>query len=273
MSAPAFYLGEVVHRSEDENGLVEVVDEARGKLRSLHFGSSARQSTMFVERPDELALEYTRHMLTALPLLEGDPRRALMLGLGGGSLVKFLLRQCPQCHVDVVELRAMIVEVAQRFFGVPEAHERLAIHVADGRRYVLDYATAGPAATPYDLILVDLHGSHGMAPVVTEPDFLPACRQVMAADGVLSANLWFGVDEAQERRLRKHLAAIYEQVLYLPVAGKRNCIAHGLSRSGLPARADMEHRAQDWLERADLPLPGLLDDLARHNRWPRPDSQ
>lgn len=260
MSATVPYLGQVVYHCRDEHGVIDVVAEGDGKLRSLQFGTTARQSTMFVDRPDDLALEYTRCLMTALLFLEADPRRVLLLGLGGGSLAKFLLRRCEGCRVDVVELRPRIVEVAERFFGVPMGHERLRVHVADGRQFLL--ASEGD---PYDLILVDLHSSQGMSPVVLEPDFLPACRRLTAAEGVLSANMWYGVDEASERTLRLAVEASYDTTLYLPVAGKRNCVAHGLLRRALPPGATLESRARSWQERAGLPLPELLAQVIRHN--------
>ncbi|HJP33433.1 MAG TPA: spermidine synthase [Candidatus Latescibacteria bacterium] len=253
------YLGQVTHHAEDQYGPLDVVEEKGGQLRSLHFGTSARQSTMFVDRPDELALEYTRCMLTALLFMESPPARALMLGLGGGSMVKFLLRRCAACHVDVAELRPAVVEVAQRFFAVPKMHDHLRVHIGDGNVYVQD------ASVPWDLVLLDLHTSDGMSPVMFDPEFLPACRRLTAAGGVLAANLWYGIDKVVERRVRQLLESCFEQILYLPVAGKRNCIALGIPRRQLPTWSQIESRAADWQERAGLPLPELLPDLARRN--------
>ena len=259
-SSRVAYLGQVVHREVDEYGPIDVVDENDGRLRSLQFGSSARQSTMFVNRPDELALEYTRCMMTALLFLNADPERVLMLGLGGGSLVKFLLRWCSGCAMDVAELRASVVEVAQSYFALPDTHQRLHVHVGDGSSFIQQ-----TPPTPWDLVLLDLHTSEGMSPVVLAHDFLPACRCHTPAAGVLAANLWYGIDRIAERRVRQLLESCFAHVLYLPVAGKHNCIALGLPRQQLPEWRELEARAEDWKTRADLPLPELLQDLARRN--------
>ncbi|MEW6690321.1 MAG: spermidine synthase, partial [Pseudomonadota bacterium] len=64
-----------------------VVSEERG-VRHLHIGGEAIQSAMRLADPWALELEYTRCMLTFL-LFHPAPRRALMIGLGGGSLAKF----------------------------------------------------------------------------------------------------------------------------------------------------------------------------------------
>lgn len=254
------YLGRVLFHDQDEHGPIDVVEEEDGGLLSLQFGSTARQSTMFVDRPDELTLEYTRCLMSALVLREAPPRRALVLGLGGGSLVKFLLRHLPGCRVEVVELRPRIVEVAQRFFALPRTHDRLHIHVTDGRRFLLDHA-----GEPFDLVLLDLHTGQGMAPVVHEDDFLPACRRATAADGVFSANLWFGSDTALKGRVHRLLQASFERILHLPVPGRSNCVAHGLPDGRVPATESLEHRARAWQEAAGLPLPELTRQLIRHN--------
>ena len=254
------YLGRVLFHDRDEHGPIDVVEEEDGGLLSLQFGSTARQSTMCVDRPDELTLEYTRCLMSALVLRETPPTRALMLGLGGASMVKFLLRHLPGCRVEVVELRRRVVEVAQRFFALPRSHDRLRIHIADGRRFLLEHT-----GEPFDLVLVDLHTGEGMAPVVQEEDFLPACRRATAVGGVFSANLWYGFDRALEGRVQGLLEASFERVLALPVPGRSNHIAHGLPDGRLPPAGTLEHLARAWQEQAGLPMPALTRLLIRHN--------
>ena len=254
------YLGRVLFHDQDEHGPIDVVEEEDGRVLSLQFGSTARQSSMFVDRPDELTLEYTRCLMSALVLREAPPRRALILGLGGGSLVKFLLRHLPGCGVEVVELRPRIVEVAQRFFALPRSHDRLRVHLTDGRRFLLEHT-----GEPFDLVLLDLHTGQGMAPAVLEKDFLPACRRATADGGVFSANLWYGFDMALERRVQGLLEASFDRILDLPVPGRSNHIAHGLPGGRVPAAATLEHRAQVWQEATGLPMPQLARLMIRHN--------
>ncbi|NBP73880.1 MAG: hypothetical protein EBU57_12175, partial [Alphaproteobacteria bacterium] len=55
------YRGDVIYSGQDEYGDVAVVQEATS--RTLHFGSTARQSTMLMADPTRLALTYTRCMV------------------------------------------------------------------------------------------------------------------------------------------------------------------------------------------------------------------
>ena len=96
------YGGTLVHCQRDEQGLLEVV-EAYG-VRSLHFGSAARQSTMSLAEPERLEMPYLRAMLIGLAFVPA-PCRCLILGLGGGSLARFLAHHLPSARIEVVELR------------------------------------------------------------------------------------------------------------------------------------------------------------------------
>ena len=63
-----------------------------GKHRALCFTiDGSVQSEMRIDDPDALVNEYTRKMMGFL-LFCPEPRRVLMIGLGGGSLVKFCSR-------------------------------------------------------------------------------------------------------------------------------------------------------------------------------------
>ena len=63
------------------------VSDARG-VRSLHVGGEAIQSAMRLGDPFALYLDYTRCMMAFL-LVHPQPREALMIGLGGGSLLEY----------------------------------------------------------------------------------------------------------------------------------------------------------------------------------------
>ena len=54
------YDGVLIHQDYDDDGAIEVID-ADG-VRSLHFGSIPRQSSMLLSDPNQLYLEYARTM-------------------------------------------------------------------------------------------------------------------------------------------------------------------------------------------------------------------
>ncbi|MDQ7072555.1 MAG: hypothetical protein Q9N32_02015 [Gammaproteobacteria bacterium] len=96
-----YYGGEVVHQAQSDDGMIEVVDS--GDMRSMHFGTLPRQSSMSLRTPHTLELTYTQAMMACL-IINPDPKRILVVGLGGGSIVKFLLYHFPDCQIDVIEI-------------------------------------------------------------------------------------------------------------------------------------------------------------------------
>ena len=135
--------------TSDSHGPIEVV-EHQNKMRSLHFGNRTQQATMFLHHPHMLVHKYTQAMLT--PLCWAAPRRVLMLGLGGGSLAKYLLHFFDDVRIDAVELRPEVVRTAQEFFGLPEACMRLNLHYVSAESFLRN----ADLSCHYDLILVDL---------------------------------------------------------------------------------------------------------------------
>ena len=252
------YDGKVVYSCTDEYGVMDVVDEATA--RTLHFGTSARQSTMFLHDHQALALTYTRCMMSSLLFL-GAPRTALLLGLGGGSLAKFLLHHFPACHLDAVEKRGPVVQLARSFFHLPDG-PGLRVHTADAADFL---ATGGGG--PYDLILVDIHDRSGMASAVSEASFFAACRRRLSEVGILSINLWAGKERAALDRVMRNLERDFgRQVLQLPVARKSNCVALGLNRSVPRGQSRMlRQRASELGGCLGIDFPELLRDLERAN--------
>ena len=264
MSRPAYRDGDVIFSCEDEEGIIDVVDEANA-LRSLQFGTQARQSTMFLNDPAALALSYTHCLMVCLLFAERPPRSALMLGLGGGSLVKFLLKQFPDCQLDTVERRAAVLDVARRFFELGD-DPRNTVHCEDGRDFLARHTGPSSEARCYDLIFADLHDSTGMAPVVRAPEFFPQCRQLLDDSGILATNLWYGYKKEEEEAVRQNLEAAFDPgPLYLPVAGKLNCIALAFATAPTTTANAVAQRAAQWQRRLGIDFPSLLVELTRFN--------
>lgn len=251
------YGGKVIHSSHDEKGAIEVVD-THG-IRSLHFGSLARQSAMALAAPDRLELSYQRAMLVGLVFVT-DPRRILVLGLGGGSLVRYLLKHCPAARIEVVESRAAVVGVAREYFGLPE-QPRLNIRVADGGEFLI--GRANQHAPGYDFILVDVFDDEGLSPVVMQHDFFAAVASLLEMGGVLCVNLWSSHADSFRTVMRQLKLYFPGAVFSLPVMGRGNVIGVGLQRGADRPRAkDCLPRARVLEQRMDVEFIRLLQRLA-----------
>ncbi len=98
---------------------------------------------MYVDAPFRTAFDYTDYFFLG-PAYNRRAKTVLFLGLGGGSAPKRLGRDFPELRLQVVELDSVVVDVARRFFSVPET---LPVAVADGRRYRARLAPGGVVVT------------------------------------------------------------------------------------------------------------------------------
>ena len=125
----------------------------RDGVRYLHIGSTDIQSAMRVDRPYDLELTYSRCVFAPL-LFAPVPRRVVTIGLGGGSIPKFIHHHMPDVAQTVVEIDPRVVAVARTQFMLPPEDERLTLWIGDGaealRRFEEDRID--------DLIVVDPRG-------------------------------------------------------------------------------------------------------------------
>jgi spermidine synthase len=251
------YGSNVLFAAYDEEGVVEVVEDRFE--RTLHFGTAAKQSSMALGDPIRLVLSYTRAMTAALLFTAGPPQRVLLAGLGGGSLVRFLLHHYPACEVEAVEYRETVYRVARRFFHLPD-DPRLTVFIADAAAHL----AAAPAEPAYDLMLVDAFSADGIAGAVCRRSFLDDCRRRLTPDGLFAMNLW-GTDAAPNGRLLKEIGRAFgAPPLCLPVQGRDNVVALA-GPAGLSPDDRLERKARILDLRLGVEFPAFLRLMRKEN--------
>ena len=185
-------------------------------VRSLHIGSDTVQSAMRLKAPNELELAYTRSMMAFL-LLVPEPRHVLMLGLGGGSVAKFIHHKLPDAKVQAVELNAQVVAIARQLFHVPPNGPKFEVIVGDGSEYVLR------DEVKTDVLMVDGYDADSHVEELASAAFYAACRQRLNPGGLLVTNLWGG-DKAFHTLLQRIDRAFPAGTLCLPATRPGNVI-------------------------------------------------
>ena len=104
--------GQLIHQEHDEHGAIEIV-ETDG-VRALHFGTDPRQSSMFMNAPDQLHSKYVRAMMAWL-LFKEQPGNVLMIGVGGLSLMNKLLMVNEQKNIGYV---IYVVKILMMLIGI-----------------------------------------------------------------------------------------------------------------------------------------------------------
>src|SRR5262249_4186976 len=177
-------------------------------VRSLHIGSDTIQSSMRLARPNDLELAYTRSMMAFL-LFNEWPERVLMIGLGGGSLAKFVYHRLPWARIEVVEVNPQVIAIARQLFHVPPDDARLTVRIGDGAERVIHPIEGA------DVILIDGYDGNSQVAELASSAFYEACRRRLNARGIAVVNLW-GSDSRFNEYLRRIESAFPAGTLRLP---------------------------------------------------------
>jgi spermidine synthase len=229
------------------------VTEERG-MRVLHLGSQAIQSAMRVSRPWDLELAYTRAMM-GFVMFKPAPQDVLMIGLGGGSLAKFIRKQRPQTRITAVEIDPRVIAIARTHFELPSNDATLDVIEGDGALYVRQH----PASA--DVILLDGFDAGNQVEALATQTFYTACRRVLRPGGVLVVNLW-GRDREFAEYLARLSRAFDGEVGWISVQNKTNVIVFAFPEAGAPARLDeVRPRLADLSKRWGLDLRSFARDF------------
>lgn len=225
----------LLHVVRTAGGLLIVSEDDEGR-RYLQFGwSGPWQSVTWPGFPLRLELDYTRAMVATLAFV-AEPRRILVIGLGGGALPMFLHTVLPRAHIDAVDLRPEVLDVARRYFGFRE-DATLHAHVADGRRFI---ESPGPA---YDLILLDAYGPRGIPRALATREFLLAAQARLALGGAVVSNVVRAPNPLLPSMVRTWRDA-FAQLHAFDVAETANRILVGLPHAEPPSRRALKARAE-----------------------------
>jgi spermidine synthase len=192
--------------------------------KSMVFSDIDIQSRMSVARPDELQFEYTRLMMGVL-LFQPQPKRLLMVGLGGGSLAKFCYKHLPHAHITVVEINPHVIALRQSFC-IPDDDARFQVVQMDAAHFMAQ------TEQTFDVVFVDGFDQHGMPEQLCSPQFYSDCRCVLNTGGVAVANLHRF--NAYRDVYVARIEAAFDGVLWIVNApGTTNCVVfavHDLSK-------------------------------------------
>lgn len=245
-------------RKPAEDAETVYVSEKYG-VRSLHIGSDTVQSAMRIARPHDLELSYTRSMMACL-LFRDDMRDVLMVGLGGGSVAKYVRHHFPSARVRVLELNPQVVAVARQCFLVPPDGPSFEVIVGDGAEYM---ARADVSA---DVIMVDGYDAESHVEALATREFYRLCRERLVPEGMLVVNLWGG-DRQFNEVLKRIEAEFPAGNLCLPARKPGNVIVFGFRDSPGPLRwRDLQARAAVLEAGHGMEFPLFVEGLRAMNR-------
>jgi spermidine synthase len=259
-----FGLNKKIHKSVRDDSIVEVSEQ--NGVRSLHLGTVTIQSSMKVKSPFDLQLAYTRGMMGFL-LFSDQVKNVLTIGLGGGSVPKYIHTFCPEISQTIIEINPQIINIARSHFYVPDNDDRLNVIEGDGLIYLAENPNSA------DVLMIDAFDAHGIPPNFCSQDFFDSCENSLKNNGIFAINLW-GSDKNFDiylRRIEQSFdASGKSRVLMLPTGKPGNIVVFGF-KAGFKQLQDLKiaqlrERAKLLETSHKIEFITFIEKLCEHNQ-------
>lgn len=174
-------MAKCLYRIDDENNPNQVIELWEDKkTRWMSFGNEFIQSAMDIRTPSRLILDYMFPMMAVLEFVP-NAKNGLILGLGGGAMVRYLSHYHPSISLTAIEQNQTIVAIAQQFFELPA--EKINTIITDGLRFM------ETEQNQFDLIWVDLFNQTKVPQGAQQENFYRHCESRLSKEGAIAFNL------------------------------------------------------------------------------------
>lgn len=238
-------------------------DSVRRCMRfTVMAAGGQNQSCRFLDDHDKLVFPYAKMVLTSL-LVQDNPQRILIVGLGGGTLVHTYSTLFPAAEIVVSEIDESVVRVAERYFDF-KTTDKISVETVDARIHI---KRAGLRGEKFDLVILDAFNGDYIPEHLMTAEFLQEVKQLLPENGMVVANTFstsrlYG---AESNTYRSVFGDIFN--LRMGNTGNRIIIA---SQQPLPDEDTLEQRAEAMaarLQRFDVQLPDMLRHIGTEPDW------
>jgi spermidine synthase len=157
----------------------------------------------------ETALRYNR-AAPAVLLVNPHPRRALIIGLGGGMVGRYLQSRVPDLEIHYVDIDPAVLEIARKYFSF-RTGPKTQVTVEDGRQFLHD------SRETWDLIYTDAYIGQSVPFHLATVQFLDEVKRHLAPGGVFALNLAAGLTEPFPRAIYRTVRERFDSVYVFPV--------------------------------------------------------
>lgn len=257
----------VIHkeRSLYRNILVEETAD----LRCLKFDEKTRtssQSCMYKSQPNKLVFNYTKMTFASLLMID-NPKKVLIIGLGGGTLSNVIHELYPDAAIENVEIDPAVITVARDYFDFIET-DKVTSKVQDGRIFI---KRAALKKEQYDWIILDAFNGDYIPEHLLTKEFFEEVKSVLTPGGIVAANTF------SSSKLYQYESATYHAVFgdFINVTTEKNSnriILAGFDK--MPSEEALDERVSKlapMLKKYDVDIEKLRNSLffTKGNKdWP-----
>jgi len=215
------------------------------------------------EKPNQVVFPYVRMSFAGL-LANPEPRHAMMIGLGGGTISNVLTELYPKLTIDLVEIDEAVVRVARDYFDFRES-ANTNVFIQDGRVFTRRAKIQGKK---YDLIILDAYTGDYIPEHLMTQEFLKDVHDLLTPDGIVVANT-FAISKLYDLESQTY-ASVFGDFINFKMRGTGNRVVIA-ARGSLPANSELRDNASRLgprlLKPYDVDLVSYLSYLDREADW------
>lgn len=230
-------------RSLYRNILVTEDDIRRCMRFTVTATTGQNQSCRFYDDYDKLVFPYGKLVLTSL-LVQDNPKRILIAGLGGGTLVHTYSALFPDAEIYITEIDSAVVKVAEQYFDFKET-DKIKVEVVDSRVHI---KRAGLRGEKFDLVILDAFNGEYIPEHLLTREFLEEVKKLLPENGMVVANT-FSSSRLYDAESVTY-SDVFGEIYNIRQVGTGNRIIVG-SMQPLPDRATLDARALTFKPRLE----------------------
>ena len=139
------------------------------------------------------------------------PQEVLILGLGGGSMVKHIYHAWLKSQITAIEIDPIMIKLGKKYFNI-QKYNNLSIIIDDVHKWL-----ESNRKQQFDLVLVDLYQGNSIPTKAQSTQFFKSTKTVLKPGGVALFNRFTLEGQEKEALLyKKRLESVYSQVIRIP---------------------------------------------------------
>ena len=264
-STTASVQARVVH--QEKSLYRNIIVEDKGNLRCLKFNVKSKksnQSCFLKSEPKKLVFNYTKLLFSGM-LLNDNPKRILIIGLGGGTMSNTLHELYPQAEIDNVEIDPAVIKVARQYFNFFE-NDKVKSYVKDGRIFI---KRALLKKQQYDWIILDAFNGDYIPEHLLTKEFLTEVKSLLSNKGIVLSNTF------SNSALYQYESATYQSVFgeFFSVNNSQNENRIILAtNNALPEKSALKTKLPELHQRLavyGINMIKLYSAVKRNQHWPK----
>ncbi|MCU7796313.1 MAG: fused MFS/spermidine synthase [Candidatus Thiodiazotropha sp. (ex Myrtea spinifera)] len=241
--------GETLASLSSELQTISIIEQ--DNLRWMRFQDGSIQSVMLLQEPAYPVLDYTQALLSSLILID-NPGSLLNLGLGSGSIERFILSQLPEMKLCSVEIDSNIIELAREHFHLPATHP---VIQASAEKYLAENNQK------FDIIVCDIYSKTVSDNPILNQGFIEDVARSLNSKGVLALNC-LPTTEAEMVDILVSIRTCFPWVMLLDVKAQKNIVVICTKRAFISG-SDLTSRMESLSQSTGLNLSKICQQLIR----------